>query len=269
MLKGKITFILLLFVSLSFGQSKMKLASYQQANSDPWKARFGSELLLYMTPESIDTDAITDGTALSMTGAPIWADLSDNAFSVTLGAGTFALNIGSTGRQLEWTGSSWLDIVDDAALEHNTNIPYAIVYRVGDASGQTGSGYVLAKAPSGGGREGGGYFNSLNTYAGFYAGGTTTAPSPTTAAPNHVCIIQFNSSTMDVWIDGTQVITGATRGTTDNDGQSWNIGARTDGGYIMASGFMMDYAIIIGNNSTGYTLTADDRAWIWSQLQVN
>lgn len=255
-----IIFILLLFSMAGYGQGGFYLASIKQANNDPFLA---ASALFYYAPESIDSDASTDGTSLS--GANVWEDLSGNGFHCTIGGGTFVLNIGSTGRQVQWTSSAYLDIPSDASLNLVPGTDeFTIVFRIGDGVNPGGSGYAVGKAPADTGLRTGAWFSGAGAWGGMYVGGTNTAPSPTTVAANALNIITVSTSAMNWWIDGTQIVTGGTVGTGDPGSQSWNIGGRTDGSYLAGSGYTMDLVVLIPG-----VITSGQRAAIEAIWQVN
>ncbi len=215
--------------------------------------------LIFYTPASIDPEVTVDGNSLT---SPFWEDTSGNGFDATTGGGSFVLNIGSTGRQVEWTASSWMDITDDASLELE-GTEYTIIWRFGDDTFPAGAGYVISKAPSGSGRTGA-WASGSNAYGGMYIEGTNTTPSPTTQGNNSLAIVVVNSTDYDMWVDGSQVITDGTKGSGNADGQSWNVGGRSDGSYVGGSTLMLDMIAIIPS-----AISTGEREAIEAEWQVN
>ena len=216
--------------------------------------------LLYLTPASIDPDVTTDGAALT---SPFWEDTSGNGFHATTGGGSFVLNIGSTGRQVEWASSAWMDIVDDPSLELE-GTEYTLIWRIGDTRNTGATGYVLAKAPAGSSSRTGAYFSGTNTYGEIYVEGANRTITGNPYAANSLAIAVIGPTTVNMWIDGVLVVNNQAKGTGNADGQSWNIGGRTDGSYLAATGFTLDMVAIIPS-----ALTTPQREAIEAEFQIN
>lgn len=238
--------------------------SRQQANVVTGDAIEVLNPLFYYNPSTIDVDAISDGDALS--GANVWTDASGNGYDLTIGTGTFELNIQTgVGRQVRWTSSAYLDVPSASELDLVPGTDeFTIVYRIGEGINPTGSGYPLAKAPSSTSLRTGPFFSAAQTYSGFFVGGSTSSFSDSSAPANHLLIAVISTTSLDVWIDGVQVITGGTVGTGDPTGQSWNIGGRTDGSYLAGTGFTMDLVALIPK-----AINSTERAAIETEFQIN
>ena len=219
----------------------------------------------YFTPESIDPDVTVDGNALS---GNIWEDVSGNGFHATAGGGTFELNIGSTGRQVGWTTSGYLDLPDNAALEFDPATDDAtIICRIGDQTAVTASGYLVSKAhATAAQRVFGQYFTAAAVATNGYVGGSQFAMSNGSMPNNALVIAVISGGVLNIWVDGVQTVTNFTIGTTAVlTGQSWNIGGRSDGGYMAAASFTMDMVAIC----VGSAATEGQRLAIQNSYQVN
>jgi len=253
--------LIFLFCSINYGQGIVNnpFVVFPTSGDD---AIMTLSPLLYLTPASIDPDVTVDGNALT---SPFWEDTSGNGYDATTGGGSFVLNIGTTGRQVEWTASGWMDIVDTAALDFTPGTDeITLVWRYGDAVNPTGSGYPISKAGGTTAVRTGAYYGAAATYSAVLVGGTASYPSPSTVVVNGLVVLRISTTSVDMWIDGTQVVTGGGVGTGVSSGQSWNIGGRTDGGYVVGSGFMMDMIALIPS-----AISTAEREAIEAEFQTN
>lgn len=260
MLKGKLFYICILFSCLAFGQqrSKMLQASIQQASGGG-----GSDAIsvlspvIYYNPSSIQS---TGGDGDTVTS---WNDLSGNGFHATPSGGTAVLNVGTT-NQVQFDGSVWFDVTNDASLDFDICTDnFTLIAREGDVASTT-SGYLISKAEgTAGNREYGIYYIS-STSMGLYLGGEAISNTvPSTANKLHIFIVTGN--TYQYYVDGSLVNSGSTAACSDGAGsQSVNIGSRTDGSFAMLNGSQMDLAAIIPSAING-----TERAAIETEFQIN
>ena len=257
-----IRILILLFCFIGYGQGIVNnpFVAFPDTASDYILDNLSP--LLYLTPASIDPEVTVDGNSLT---SPFWEDTSGNGFDATTGGGSFVLNIGSTGRQVEWTAASWMDITDDASLELE-GTQYTLIWRFGDDTNTSASGYVLAKAPLASTSRTGAYFSAVDTYGGMYESGTLNSAwgGSMTVGNNSLAIMVVNAVNYNLWVDGVQVITNQLVGTGNADLQSWNIGGRTDGSYLAAWGLMLDMIAIIPS-----AISTGERESIEAEWQIN
>lgn len=195
--------------------------------------------LVFYSPTSIDSSATLDGDPVT-----IWEDISGNNLDAT-SVGSITLNV-SSNRQVEFNGSSYFDIPNDASLNLvGGTDEFTLVLREGDVQSLS-SGYLIGKASTGpftvqyGIAYGGDILNGI--YVGNTLSGFTNLPS----GPNRLIIAVVTTTTVNVWINGIKVLTDGPVGTSvTNSGQSANIGGRTDGSYLMDSGSQIDLVAII------------------------
>jgi hypothetical protein len=216
----------------------------------------------FYSPSSIDADAVSDGDAI--TGANAWTDASGNGHDLTIGSGTFELNVqAGVGRQVRWTSPGYFDVPDDPSLDVVPGTDeFTMIFRVGETLNPDGSGYAIAKAPAS--NRTGVYFDAPGSFADVLVGGTGTAATPDTFSANSLVIVVVGTTTFDMWVDGTQVVTGGTVGTGDPTGQSWNIGGRTDGSYLAGIGYTTDLVAM-----TKKAISTAERQAIEAQYQIN
>jgi uncharacterized protein YjdB len=194
--------------------------------------------LVFYTPESIDPAVTVDGNAIS-----VWQDTSGNGLNATV-VGGVTLNVSGT-RQVEFDGTGWLDVADDASLEliGGTN-EFTMIFREGDVRSLT-SGYVISKAKTGSFTVQYGVAYGSGTFSGVYIGHTLSGLTNTPINNNRLCIVRVSTTSVDMWVDGIQTITGGAVGVLDAPLQSLNIGGRTDGSYLMDAGSQLDLVAII------------------------
>lgn len=193
--------------------------------------------LLYLSPASIEPAVTVDGNVIA-----IWEDISGNNRNA-IGTGINKLNVG-TNRQAEFDGNSWFHIADDAAFNFNMGTAnFTLIVREGDVSSLT-SGYLISKVPSSLASAQYGLPYASGNLSGVFAGGTLSGFTNTPSGPNRLIIAVFTGATVNVWVDGVQVLTNGSVGTTTTT-QRLNIGARTDGSYKMNAGSMIDLVAII------------------------
>lgn len=260
MLKGKLIYIFILFSFVAFGQqkSKMLLASIQQAGGGGDDSILSLSPVVYYTPSSIQS---TGGDGDTVTA---WNDTSGNGFHATPSSGTATLNVGSTGNQVEFDGSVWFDVTDDASLDFDIcTDAFTLIAREGDVASTT-SGYAVSKAEATASDREYGIYYTNSTTMGIYLGGSV-ANATITAADNKLHIYIVNGNAYEYYIDGVLESSGTLSGCSDGSGsQSVNIGSRTDGAYVMNSGSHLDMVAIIPTNING-----TQRAAIETEFQVN
>lgn len=195
--------------------------------------------LVFLSPETVDPAVTVDGTTVTT-----WEDISGNGLNA-VGVGGNVLNVSPNGRQVEFSGTSYFYLPDDPRLNFQMGVDnFTLIVREGDIIGST-SGYLLGKVDSGpftpqyGIAYGGGVLNGV--YGGGILSGFTNVPQGT----NRLIIAVYTGPTVNVWIDGTKVLTNGTVGTAMATGQRVNLGGRTDGSYLANAGSMMDVARII------------------------
>lgn len=258
MLKDKLIYIFLLISFCSFGQSKMLRASIQQASGGG-----GSDAIsvlspvVYYTPSSI-VAAGGDGSSISQ-----WSDTSGNGLHATPSGGTATLNVSGTD-QVEFDGSVWFDVADDASLDFDICTDnFTLVAREGDVASTT-SGYLISKAEAtGGDREYGIYYPNSTSMGLYLGGGVATVPVPAGSNRLHIYIVTGNAYAY--YVDGVLEGSGTLSNCSDGTGsQSVNIGSRTDGSFVMNNGSTMDLAAIIPSAING-----TERAAIETEFQIN
>lgn len=261
-----VLYIALLFCVAAQGQlfdKYLPLALQQASGSPSGDAIEVLSPLFYYNPDTIDLDAVSDGNAIS--GANAWTDASGNGYDCTVGGGTITLNVQSgVGRQVQFT-NGWFDIPDVSALDIVPGTDaFTLIWRFGELAPQASGGWSVSKAQATSGPRIGAAFSAANTYNSVNVGGTTAVPSPSNSATaNSLAILVVGTSTWNMWVDGTQVITGQTTGTGDPTGQSWNIGGRTDGSFL-GSGWTLDLVALIPS-----AISSGERTAIESEFQIN
>ncbi|WP_138111674.1 LamG domain-containing protein [Maribacter sp. ACAM166] len=253
-MRDKIIYILL-FMSFSFyAQGDMLLASRQQS-------LFVSDAILvldpdvYYNPSSIDVSAVSDGDTVTT-----WEDLGANGLDATA-INSIELNLVGAERMAQFNGgNSYFDVPESSFLEKQMGTDnFTIILREGAVVQNTG--YYISKADSNvSNREYGLYISGNNK--GLF-GGSTTSFSPTDGT-RRLYIVIITGATVDIWVDGTQVVTDDSVDTVAIQTQSVNIGGRSDGGYMANDGAQMDLISIIPS-----AITNEERLEIEAQFKIN
>lgn len=190
----------------------------------------------YFTASSIDPDVTIDGNSIS-----VWEDMSGNGLKA-IPQGTIDLNT-SAGRQIEFDGTSYLTVADNSVLDFTPGTDeFTLIFREGDVI-STAGGYGVSKAGATNRQYGIDYV--LGELAEIHVGGVISPLSGVPVGTNRLVIAVITTTTVNVWVDGVQVLTGGTIGTSVNTGQQVNIGGRTNGSYLMSAGSQIDLVAII------------------------
>lgn len=254
----KLIFLFALAVSaLGYSQNAYMVASTSTGGSGDDSIMTLSPVVYY-TPSSIQS---TGGDGDTITA---WNDTSGNGFNATPSGGTAVLNVSGTD-QVQFDGSVWFDVTDDASLDFDIcTDAFTLIAREGDVAA-TNSGYLVSKAEAtASNREYGIYYIS-STSTGFYLGGGAGSATITSGA-NRLHIYIVNGSFYDYYVDGSLVASGSF-GSPCSDGtgsQSVNIGSRTDGSFVMNSGSQIDMVAIIPS-----AITSGERGAIETEFQIN
>lgn len=255
-MRNFITLIALVCSGFCFAQNAYLMASTESGGGGSDAISVLSPVVYY-TPSSI-VAAGGDGSSISQ-----WSDTSGNGLHATPSGGTATLNVSGTD-QVEFDGSVWFDVSDDASLDFDICTDnFTLIAREGDVASTT-SGYLISKAEStAGNREYGIYYIS-STSTGLYLGGEASSQTiPSGSNRLHIYIVTGNS--YQYYVDGSLIGSGSTANCSDGAGsQSVNIGGRTDGSFVMNNGSTMDLAAIIPSAING-----TERAAIETEFQIN
>ena len=236
----------------------MIIDSYKFEASGPPDDSIGNlSPLAYYTPASIDPSATSDTDAVT-----VWNDVSGNGLHATPNNNA-ELNIGTGSvRQVQFDGTDWFDIANDDLLKLIPGTDeFTIIAREGDV-GCT-NGYAISKASTTTANREFGMYYSTTTTIGAYAGGNTNSAT-VTANNNRLTILVVGTSTWAMYVDGVTRLSGETTGTGNDATQSVNIGARSDGSYLIQNGGQLDILAIIPS-----AISAGERAAIEAEFQVN
>lgn len=231
---------------MAFGQSKMKIASIQQASGVGDAISSLSPVLYLEPPGSSDTQ---------------WNDSSGNGLNGTI-VGTITPTANSLTYEWVFNGTSYFDFSDDPLLDFTPSTDeFTIIWREGDTRPTTG--YAISKQGS-----------SLRQYGFYYTGsslgvyigntGSTSGVISGNTNNNRLFIAVVTTTTLNVWMDGVQVYTDQAIGTTVATGQSLNVGSRTDGSFLIGNGEALDLVAVIPSAING-----TQRAAIETEFQVN
>ena len=205
----------------------------------------------YFIPETIDNSIST------------WNDSSGNNYTATTSGGT-ANYIDNS--KVTVNASSYLSVTDDPALDVTVSSDiFTVILKFGATINAT-SGYFLAKSEGSGSKRTFAFLSgSSNSLASVYAGGTLVSTSNVTMTGGELLIATLTTTTLNVWIDGTQVITNAGVGSGNANASPWIIGARI-GGAAAING-AVDYEMIAFIKGTA--VDATQRLNILNQWKSN
>lgn len=210
---------------------------------------------IYLTPTNISPEVTADGNAIAS-----WNDKSGNNLHATQANG-MVLNVSAT-RQVEHDGDSYFFLPDDSSLDYTPGTDsFSFVCREGDVV-TSNNGYMFSKATVGTRQYGVAYLSG--EFQGIYVGGTLSTFSNIPSGPNRLLVAVITPTTVNVWIDGTQVVIDGAVGTALSSSQAVNIGGRTNGGYLVAAGAQFDMYASIPS-----ALTTMQREAIQTEFQVN
>lgn len=200
-------------------------------------------LIVYQSSNSLDPSVAVDGLDVTT-----WEDVSGNGRDATV-SGDVDLNISLT-RQAEFRGG-YFDFPDISELEiQGGTDERTIIAREGDVA-SANSGYLFGKVSTGPFTVEYGLAYANGDVSGLYVGGNLIGFSNVPPGPNRLFIITISTTTATVRCDGVEIGSGSV-GTALATGQSLNLGARTDGSYLMDTGSQMDiFAMATGVASVG------------------